>query len=71
MTTCVSVWSAVQERHDEGEMDQTGDGGLLPAVRRHDDLLHLAIQDAQVGDGCVKKRQLQNYKTQTKRLHLN
>ena len=60
----------VQERRDEGEMDQTGHGGLLPAVCCHDDLLHLAIQDAQVGDGCVKTKQNTTQITQTKRLSL-
>lgn len=36
---------------DEGEVDDAGHGGLLPAGAGHDLLLYLAVPDAQAEDG--------------------
>lgn len=35
---------------DEGEVDDAGHGGLLPAVAGHDLLLYMAVQDAEAED---------------------
>lgn len=34
-------------RQNEGEVDDAGHGGLLPAVGGHDLLLHMAVQDTE------------------------
>ena len=42
--------SPTTSRQDEGEMDHAGHGCLLSALRGHDLLFHMAVQDAKAQD---------------------